>query len=150
MSALSADLLMGPALAEARLGSAEGGVPIGSALWLGETLLGKGHNQRVQLGDPILHGEMHCLQNVGRLAGDVYRRTTLVTTLSPCDMCAGAILLFGIPRVIVGENRTFRGAEDLLRSRGVEVRVMDDPACAALMAEFINREPDVWDEDIAL
>jgi cytosine deaminase len=147
---LSADLLMGPAWGEARAGFAEGGVPIGAALWDGEMLLGSGRNQRVQQGNPILHGEMHCLQNVGRLPGEVYRRTTLVTTLSPCDMCTGAILLFGIPRVVIGENRTFLGGEHLLRSRGVEVLVMDEPECASLMARFIAAKPDVWNEDIAV
>ena len=150
MTPLSADLLLGPALVEARAGLAEGGVPIGSALWDGETLLGHGRNQRVQLGNPILHGEMHCLQNAGRLPGEVYRRTTLVTTLSPCDMCTGAILLFGIPRLVIGENRTFVGGEALLRSRGVEVVVMDDAECAALMAEFIRLQPEIWNEDIAV
>jgi cytosine deaminase len=147
---LSADLLLGPALKEARRGLAEGGVPIGSALWSGETLLATGRNRRVQLGDPILHGEMDCFRNAGRLPADAYRQSTLVTTLSPCDMCTGAILLFGIPRVIIGENRTFLGGEALLASRGVELIVVDDLECAALMAEFIAAKPDVWNEDIAV
>ena len=150
MMALSNDLLLGPALKEARRGFAEGGVPVGSALWDGETLLAFGRNRRVQLGDPILHGEMDCFRTAGRLPADVYRRSTMVTTLSPCDMCTGAILLFGVPRVIIGENRNFLGGEALLRERGVEVTVMDEAECASLMADFIRENPDVWNEDIAV
>jgi cytosine deaminase len=147
---LSNDLLLGPALTQARRGFAEGGVPVGSALWDGETLLGSGRNRRVQLSDPILHGEMDCFRSAGRLPAEVYRRSTIVTTLSPCDMCTGAILLFGIPRVIVAENRNFLGGEAFLRERGVEVIVMDDVECASLMADFIRKRPDVWNEDIAV
>jgi len=140
--------LLEPAKVQARLGAAEGGVPVGAALWVGEQLLGAGRNQRVQQGDPILHGETHCLQNVGRLPARVYRSSTLVTTLSPCAMCTGAILLFGIPRVVIGENRSFRGSEDLLRAAGVEVIVVDDDECAALMSAFIAQNPELWNEDI--
>ena len=140
--------LFAPALIEAQRGFVEGGIPIGSALFLEGTLLGTGRNQRVQLDDPILHAEMHCLQQAGWQSADVYRRSTLVTTLSPCDMCTGAILLYGIPRVVIGENQTFIGNEDLLRSKGVKVVLLDDPACRALMQAFIAREPALWNEDI--
>jgi creatinine deaminase len=142
--------LLEPALVQARLGAAEGGVPVGAALWVDGRLLGAGRNQRVQQGDPILHGETHCLQSVGRLPAEVYHRSTMVTTLSPCAMCTGAILLFGIPRVVIGENRTFLGAEDLLRANGVEVIVVDDEECARLMSEFITTNPDIWNEDIGV
>lgn len=140
--------LFTPALTEAQAGFAEGGIPIGSALYFEGTLLGVGRNQRVQRDDPTLHAEMHCLQQAGRQTADVYRRTTLVTTLSPCDMCTGAILLYGIPRVVIGENQTFMGNEELLISRGVKVIVLGDPASRALMREFIAREPALWNEDI--
>lgn len=150
MMAMTALELLAPARAEALLGLSEGGVPIGSALWDGETLVAKGRNRRVQQADPILHGEMDCFRAAGRLPAEVYRRLTLVTTLSPCDMCTGAILLFGIPRVIIGENRTFLGGEDLLRLRGVELVVVDDPECATLLAEFIEASPAIWNEDIAV
>jgi creatinine deaminase len=141
---------LAPARAEARDGLAEGGVPVGSALWIDDELRASGRNQRVQQGNPILHGETHCLQQAGRLPAADYRRATLVTTLSPCDMCTGAILLFGIPRVIIGENRTFMGGEDLLRARGVEVIVVDDAECAALMGTFVADYPEVWNEDIGV
>ncbi|MPV36070.1 nucleoside deaminase [Georgenia subflava] len=136
------------ALAEARAGRAEGGIPIGAALVVDGTVLAVGRNRRVQDGSPILHGETDCLANAGRLPASVYGRATMVTTLSPCDMCTGAILLYGIPRVVIGENRTFYGGEDLLRSRGVEVVVLDDPACVTLMNDFIAAEPTLWNEDI--
>ncbi|GAA4288586.1 nucleoside deaminase [Georgenia daeguensis] len=136
------------ALAEARAGRAEGGIPIGAALVVDGEVLAVGRNRRVQDGSPILHGETDCLANAGRLPARVYARATMVTTLSPCDMCTGAILLYGIPRVVVGENRTFVGGEDLLRSRGVEVVVLDDPDCAGLMRDFIAAEPALWNEDI--
>jgi cytosine deaminase len=142
------DELFAPALTEAQKGFVEGGIPIGSALFLEGTLLGSGRNQRVQQDDPILHAEMRCLQQAGRQSADVYRRSTLVTTLSPCDMCTGAILLYGIPRVVIGENQTFMGNEELLRSRGVKVVLLDDPASRALMQAFIAREPELWNEDI--
>ena len=136
------------AVAEARAGLAEGGIPIGAALVHDGKVLGVGHNRRVQLGSAIRHGETDCLENVGRLPATVYAASTMVTTLSPCDMCTGALLLYGIPRVVIGENRTFMGAEDLLRSRGVEVVVVDDLDCVELMAEFIAAHPRLWNEDI--
>ena len=136
------------ALVEARAGLAEGGIPIGAALVLDDTVLGAGHNRRVQLGSPIRHGETDALEAAGRQTAATYRRSTMVTTLSPCDMCTGAILLYEIPRVIIGENRTFLGGEDYMRSRGVEVIVLDDPECAAMMGSFIASHPELWNEDI--
>ena len=136
------------AIAEARAGRDEGGVPIGGALVADGQVLGVGHNRRVQQGSAIRHGETDALENAGRQPASVYRRSTMYTTLSPCDMCTGAILLYGIPRVVIGENRTFMGAEDLLRSRGVEVVNLDSPECKALMDAFIAAHPDVWNEDI--
>jgi cytosine deaminase len=137
------------ALEQARIGRAQGGVPIGAALvGDGGTVLGAGHNRRIQDGSAIRHGETDALENAGRLPASAYRRSTMYTTLSPCDMCTGAILLYGIPRVVIGENRTFRGGEDLLRSRGVEVTNLDSPECVALMDAFIAERPDVWHEDI--
>ena len=123
-------------------------MPIGAALVAGGRLLGAGHNRRVQQGSAIRHGETDALENAGRLPANVYRTATMYTTLSPCDMCTGAILLYGIPRVVIGENRTFMGGEDLLRSRGVEVEVVDDLDCVELMAEFIAAHPRLWNEDI--
>lgn len=141
--------LLGRAIGEARAGRAEGGIPIGAALVAGDgRILGAGHNRRVQLGSPTRHGEIDALEQAGRLPASVYRSSTMVTTLSPCDMCSGAILLYEIPRVIVGEHRTYMGAEELLRSRGVEVVVLDDPDCVALMREFIASNPTLWNEDI--
>jgi len=136
------------ALEQARLGRAEGGVPIGAALVIDGRVAGAGRNRRVQLGSAIRHGETDALENAGRLPAAAYRRATMVTTLSPCDMCTGAILLYGIPRVVIGENRTFVGGEDLLRSRGVEVVNLDLDACHDLLAGFIAEHPDVWNEDI--
>jgi cytosine deaminase len=136
------------AIAEARAGRDEGGVPIGGALVADGQVLGVGHNRRIQQGSAIRHGETDALENAGRQPASVYRRSTMYTTLSPCDMCTGAILLYGIPRVVIGENRTFMGAEDLLRSRGVEVVNLDSPECKALMDAFIAAHPDVWNEDI--
>ena len=137
------------AIEQAKAGRAEGGVPIGAALIADDgTILGEGHNRRVQLGSAIRHGETDALENAGRLPASIYRRSTMYTTLSPCEMCTGAILLYGIPRVVVGENRTFVGGEELLRSRGVEVTVLDSEACVDLMAEFIDAHPDLWNEDI--
>jgi cytosine deaminase len=138
------------AIAEARVGAAEGGVPIGAALVLDGEVLAVGHNKRVQEGSPIKHGETDCLENAGRLPASVYARATMATTLSPCDMCSGAILLYGIPRVVIGENHTFLGAEEYLRSRGVEVVVLDDPECRAMMTEFIAANPSLWNEDIGV
>ncbi|HEX4897930.1 MAG TPA: nucleoside deaminase [Candidatus Limnocylindrales bacterium] len=136
------------ALEQARIGRAEGGVPIGAALIVDGVVVGAGHNRRVQLGSAIRHGETDALENAGRLPAAVYRRATMATTLSPCDMCTGAILLYGIPRVVIGENRTFVGGERLLRSRGVEVVNLDSAECFELLAEFIAEHPEVWNEDI--
>jgi cytosine/creatinine deaminase len=136
------------AIAEARAGLAEGGVPIGAALVVDGEILAVGRNKRVQEGSVIKHGETDCLENAGRLRASVYARSTMVTTLSPCDMCTGAILMYGIPRVVVGENRTFYGGEDLLRARGVEVVVLDNDECVAMMSEFIAANPELWYEDI--
>ena len=138
------------AVAEARAGLAEGGIPIGAALVHDGKVLGVGHNRRVQLGSAIRHGETDCLENVGRLPATVYAASTMVTTLSPCDMCTGAILLYGIPRVVVGENSTFYGGEDYLRARGVEVVVLDDAECVAMMQDFIAANPELWNEDIGV
>lgn len=150
MDPLDDRTLLGLAIADARAGLAEGGIPIGAALAADGVLLGTGHNKRVQLGSPIRHGETDCLENVGRLPAVTYARSTIATTLSPCDMCTGAILLYGIPRVVVGENRTFLGGEDLLRSRGVEVVVLDDEECVTMMTEFIAAHPTLWNEDIGV
>ena len=136
------------AIEQARIGRDEGGVPIGAALVADGRVLGAGHNRRVQQGSAIRHGETDALEEAGRLPASVYRRATMYTTLSPCDMCTGAILLYGIPRVVIGENRTFMGGEDLLRSRGVEVINLDSAECKALMDEFIAAHPDIWNEDI--
>ena len=147
MSSTPAELLA-HAVAEARKGRDEGGVPIGAALVVDGEVVAVGHNRRVQLDSAIRHGETDCLENAGRLPASVYARATMVTTLSPCDMCTGAILLYRIPRVVIGENRTFYGGEDLLRARGVDVVVLDDAECIELMEDFIAREPALWNEDI--
>ncbi len=136
------------AIGEAISGFSEGGIPIGAALATVDEVLGAGHNRRVQSGSAIRHGETDALEAAGRLPAAVYRNSTMYTTLSPCDMCTGAILLYGIPRVIIGENRTFMGAEDLLRSRGVEIVVVDDPDCVRLMEQFIADNSALWNEDI--
>jgi cytosine deaminase len=136
------------AVSEARTGASEGGVPIGAALVADGAVLGAGHNRRMQHGSPIHHGETDALAQAGRLHASVYARSTMYTTLSPCAMCSGAILLYGIPRVVIGENRTFLGEEDLLRSRGVEVIVADDQECVGLMEDFIAAHPEEWNEDI--
>jgi cytosine deaminase len=136
------------AIDEARLGLAEGGVPIGSVLVVDGVIVGRGHNQRVQQGSVVLHAEMAALEDAGRLSVADYRRSTLYTTLSPCAMCTGAALLYGIPRVVVGENRTFLGREDLLAEEGVVVEVVDDAGCIELMTTFIAANPDLWNEDI--
>ena len=141
---------MAAAIEQAAKSLSEGGVPVGAALVADGRLLGVGHNRRVQQGSVIRHGETDCLENVGRLHATVYRRATMYTTLSPCAMCAGGILLYGIPRVIIGENRTFLGAEDLLRARGVEVVVLDDPECRSMMTQFIAANPSLWNEDIGV
>jgi cytosine/creatinine deaminase len=144
------DEFLSAAIAEANLGRAEGGIPIGSVLVHRGKILGRGHNRRVQRGSAILHGEMDALENAGRLDASVYTQSVLYTTLSPCAMCSGAILLYRIPRVIVGENLTFQGEEELLRTRGVVVEVLQEPSCIQLMREFIERNPSLWNEDIGV
>ena len=145
---MNADRFMQAAIEEAQQGLAEGGIPIGSVLVHNGVILGRGHNRRIQKGSPILHGEMDALENAGRHPAKVYRESVLYTTLSPCAMCSGAILLYGIPTVIVGENQTFLGEEELLRSRGVRVDVVQDPACIEMMTRFIATRPQLWNEDI--
>ena len=142
------DEFMMAAIAEAEAGAREGGIPIGSVLVHAGRIIGRGHNRRVQRGSATLHGEMDALENAGRQPPDVYRASVLYTTLSPCAMCSGAVLLYGIPRVIVGENQTFLGEEDLLRSRGVMLDVLQDPVCIDLMRRFIRDHPALWNEDI--
>ena len=136
------------AIAEAELGLAEGGIPIGAVLVSGDRIIGSGHNRRVQQGSVVLHGEMDALERAGRHPASVYRKSVMYTTLSPCAMCSGAILLYGIPHVVVGENRTFLGEEGLLRSRGVRVEVVQDERCIRMMEEFIKKHPALWNEDI--
>jgi len=142
------DPFLRAAIEEARAGLAEGGIPIGSVLVLDGKIAGRGHNRRVQRGSAILHAEMDCLENAGRLRAADYRRATLYSTLSPCDMCSGTALLYAIPRVVIGENRTFRGPEDYVRSRGVQLDIVDDAECVQMMREFIERHPALWNEDI--
>lgn len=142
------DPFLQAAIEEARRGRAEGGIPIGSVLVVDAKIIGRGHNQRVQKGSAVLHAEMDCLENAGRLKAAEYRRATLYSTLSPCDMCSGTVLLYGIPKVVIGENRTFRGPEDYVRSRGVELLVVNDVECFELMREFIAAHPALWNEDI--
>lgn len=144
------DEFMKAALDEARKGYAEGGIPIGSVIVHQGKIIGRGHNKRVQEGSVILHGEMSAFENAGRQPASVYRECTIYTTLSPCPMCSGAILLYGIPTVVVGENRTFMGEEELLRSKGVAVNVVDSSECYQLMQEFINQKPELWNEDIGV
>ncbi len=138
------------AIEEARIGRNAGGIPIGSVLVHQGKILGRGHNQRVQGGSAILHGEMDALEKAGRQSAQVYRESILYTTLSPCSMCSGAILLYGIPKVVVGENETFMGEEELLRSRGVEVEVVYSEECVAMMRDFIQKKPELWNEDIGV
>ena len=142
------DEFLQAAIEEARLGLAEGGIPIGSVLVHQGKIIGRGHNRRVQQGSAILHGEMDALENAGRLPAHVYRESVLYTTLSPCAMCTGAILLYGIPRVVIGENQNFMGEEVLLQSRGVEVIVVQDATCIQMMRDFTENRPDLWNEDI--
>lgn len=144
------DEFMQAAIEEARQGLAEGGIPIGSVLVHNGVILGRGHNRRVQKGSAILHGEMDALENAGRQPASVYRESVLYTTLSPCPMCSGAILLYGIPRVVIGENRTFMGEEELLHSRGVRVEVLQSGECIDLMRRFIDEKPELWNEDIGV
>jgi cytosine deaminase len=144
------DPFLQAALEEARIGQAEGGIPIGSVLVHQGRIIGRGHNRRVQRGSAILHAEMDAFENAGRQPASVYREAVLYTTLSPCAMCSGAILLYGVPKVVVGENRTFTGEEALLRSRGVQVEVVQAPACIELMRSFIAGNPGLWNEDIGV
>jgi len=144
------DAFLQAAVEEAELGLKEGGIPIGSVLVLDGKIVGRGHNRRVQKGSAILHAEMDCLENAGRLTAKDYSRSTLYSTLSPCDMCSGTALLYKIPRVVIGENLTFKGPEDYVRSRGVQLEVIQDPRCIKLMKEFIRTCPELWNEDIGV
>ncbi len=144
------DEFMRVAYEEALQGLREGGIPIGSALVIDGKVVGRGHNRRVQKGSAILHAEMDCLENAGRLTAADYARATLYSTLSPCDMCSGASLLYQIPKIVVGEHQTFQGPEDYVRSRGVELVILDDPDCITLMREFIANNPTLWNEDIGV
>lgn len=139
---------MAEAIVEARKGRSEGGIPIGSVLVIDDKIVGRGHNQRIQKGSPTLHAEMDCLENAGRLTAKEYQKSVLFSTLSPCDMCSGAILLYGIPRVIVGENKTFQGPEQYVLDRGVDVTILNDPECIEMMENFIQENPTLWNEDI--
>jgi cytosine deaminase len=147
---MASDKFLNAAIEEARIGLAEGGIPIGSVLVCDGAIIGRGHNRRVQKNSAILHGEMDCLENAGRLPADVYRRCVIYTTLSPCPMCSGAILLYRIPHVIAGENKTFLGAEDYLRVNGIRVDVLQDAECVDLMRKFIVDKPRLWNEDIGV
>ncbi len=138
------------AIEQAQKSLAEGGIPIGSVLVHNGEIIGRGHNCRVQTGSAIDHGEMNCLRNAGRLPAHIYRKSTIYSTLSPCPMCSGAIVLYKIPRVVVGENQTFQGAEDYMRSQGIQVEVVQDPECIQLMREFIRNHPQLWNEDIGV
>jgi len=144
------DSFLQAAIEEARLGLAEGGIPIGSVLVCDGKIIGRGHNQRVQRGSVIHHAEMNCLENAGRLAAKIYSRCVLYSTLSPCPMCSGAILLYKIPRVVVGENVTFQGPEDFVRAQGVKLEILNDPTCIQLMHDFIKARPELWHEDIGI
>jgi cytosine deaminase len=144
------DTFLRAAIDEARVGLSEGGIPIGSVLVIDGVIVGRGHNRRMQKGSAILHAEMDCLENAGRLKARDYERATLYSTLSPCDMCSGTALLYKIPRIVIGENTTFRGPEDYVRSRGAVLTVVDDPECKDLMREFIRARPDLWNEDIGV
>lgn len=144
------DRYLAAAIEQARKSLDEGGIPIGAVLVHDGEIIGRGHNCRVQTGSPIDHGEMNCLRNAGRLPASIYRRCTMYTTLSPCPMCSGAIVLYRIPRVVIGENRTYLGAEEYLRAQGIELEVKDDPECVELMKSFIRTHPDLWNEDIGI
>ncbi|GMF33195.1 unnamed protein product [Phytophthora lilii] len=144
------DPFLQAAIDEAKLGLSEGGIPIGSVLVLDGQIVARGHNRRVQRGSAVLHAEMDCLENAGRLSATDYARATLYSTLSPCDMCSGAVLLYKIPTVVVGENKTFQGPEEYVRSRGVDVQLRQDPTCVRLMEDFIRTKPQLWNEDIGV
>ncbi len=144
------DRYLAAAIEEARKGQAAGGIPIGSVLVIDDRIVGRGHNQRIQKNSSVLHAEMDCLENAGRLTASDYRNAVIYSTLSPCDMCSGAILLYGIPKVVVGENRTFQGPEEYLRSRGVQIDILDDEECEHMMRDFIAANPALWNEDIGV
>jgi creatinine deaminase len=146
----TSDPFLAAAIAEARVGLKEGGIPIGSVLVHTGKIIGRGHNQRVQKGSVIHHAEMNCLENAGRQPASVYRECVIYSTLSPCPMCSGTVLLYGIPKVVMGENRTFQGPEDYVRGQGVEIENVDDEECIALMREFIATSPKLWNEDIGV
>ncbi len=138
------------AIEEAKLGLAEGGIPIGSVLVMDDKIVGRGHNRRVQRGSAVLHAEMDCIENAGRLTAREYRHSVLYSTLSPCDMCSGTVLLYRIPRIVIGENKSFQGPEDYVRSRGVQLEIIQDAECIRLMEAFIKAEPELWNEDIGI
>lgn len=144
------DIFLEAAIQEAELGLKEGGIPIGSVLVIDGKIVGRGHNRRVQKGSAILHAEMDCLENAGRLKAKDYQRATLYSTLSPCDMCSGTVLLYKIPKIVIGENKTFQGPENYVRTRGVEITLLQDPKCIQLMKEFIQTRPELWNEDIGV
>jgi len=144
------DQFMKEAIEEAKKGLSEGGIPIGSVLVIDGKIVGRGHNRRIQKGSPILHAEMDCLENTGRLKAKDYQRAVLYSTLSPCDMCSGAVLLYKIPKVIIGENKTFQGPEEYVQSKGVELEIVDDEECIKLMEDFIANNPALWNEDIGV
>ena len=144
------DVFLKAAIEEAELGLKEGGIPIGSVLVLDGKIAGRGHNRRVQKGSAILHAEMDCLENAGRLKARDYTRAALYSTLSPCDMCSGTALLYKIPRIVIGENKTFQGPEAYVRSRGVQLEIVSDPRCIRLMEDFIRARPELWNEDIGV
>jgi creatinine deaminase len=147
---MTVDKFMRAAIAEAKKGRDEGGIPIGSVIVIGGRIVGRGHNRRVQQGSAILHAEMDCLEKAGRLKASDYSRATLYSTLSPCDMCSGTVLLYKIPKVVIGENETFQGPEDYVRSRGVELVIEQNPECIQLMQDFIREHPELWNEDIGV
>ncbi|NND12640.1 MAG: nucleoside deaminase [Acidimicrobiia bacterium] len=144
------DEFMSAAINEAMVGAEEGGIPIGSVLVIDGEIVGRGHNRRIQKASPILHAEMDCLEHAGRLSAADYRRSVLYSTLSPCDMCSGAVLLYDIPRVVIGENRTFRGPEEYVASRGVVLQIVNDERCMHMMSDFIESNPELWNEDIGV
>ena len=144
------DRFMVEAIEEAKKGLQEGGIPIGSVLVINGEIVGRGHNQRVQKGSPILHAEMDCLENAGRLSAKEYQKSTLYSTLSPCEMCSGTVLLYKIPKVVIGENKTFQGPEQYLRDNGVELEILDNKTCIQLMDDFIEDKPELWNEDIGV
>lgn len=147
---MTSDSYLDQAIVEAKIGLADGGIPIGSVLVIDGKIVGRGHNQRVQKGSAILHAEMDCLENAGRLSASEYQKATIYSTLSPCDMCSGTIILYKIPKVVIGENVTFKGPEDYVRSKGIEVLNLDNNECKNLMSNFIANKPELWNEDIGV